>query len=84
MTPAEHAEQRARDYVHDRGWRQEPLSWEEVAALLDVIDDVAEDLFHIDEVTDRIAGVALSKIARRNLAEAFAVSVDDLTPRAAS
>ena len=35
MTPTEQAEQRARDYVRDRGWRQEPLSWEEVAKLLE-------------------------------------------------
>lgn len=34
MTRAEQAEQRARDFVRDRGWRQEPLSWEEVAEVL--------------------------------------------------
>ncbi len=35
QTIAEQALQRAQDYVRDRGWRHEPLTWEEVGALID-------------------------------------------------
>lgn len=80
MTPAERAEQRARDYVRDRGWRHEPLSWEEVAELL----ERGEDWIHLDAIAERIAGVAMSKTARLALAKAFDVEVADLTPRAVS
>lgn len=76
MTPAEHAEQRARDYVRDRAWRQAPLSWEEVAELI----EWGEDYLHIDDVIERIAGVKMSKAARAALADAFGVAPEDLTP----
>lgn len=36
-SPRELALQRAQDYARDRGWRQEPLTWEEVEALVKLI-----------------------------------------------
>jgi len=77
-SPQDIALQRAQDYVRDRGWRQEPLTWEEVKALRDVADRLDDDLFHIDEVIVRIARVKMSKAARAALASEFGVSPEDL------
>ena len=60
MTPAEHAEQRARDYVRDRGWRQEPLSWEEVRALLEALEAAGEFDHDVCDPCDCCAGCRAS------------------------
>ena len=70
--------QRARDYARDRGWRQAPLTWEEVEVLLGVADRLDDDLFHIEDIIYRIARVKMSKTARANLASEFGVSPEDL------
>lgn len=45
-TDEERARQRAEDYVRDRGWRHEPLTWEEVAVLLDGLGRVRVFVSH--------------------------------------
>jgi hypothetical protein len=77
-SPQELALQRAQDYARDRGWRQEPLTWEEVAVLTEVVEQADDEYFHIDDVIDRIARVKMSKTARANLASEFGVSPEDL------
>ena len=48
-SPQDAALQRAQDYARDRGWRQEPLTWEEVEVLVmamnaaDVTTEITSD-----------------------------------------
>ena len=83
MSGEERALQRAEDYVRDRGWRQEPLTWEEVADLLDALDRADEDYVHRENLAIVIAGVAMSKTARRALAKALDLDEAEVTPRPA-
>lgn len=39
-SPEDFTLERARDYARDRGWRTEPLSWEEVAVLVRLVDQL--------------------------------------------
>jgi len=79
-SPQETALERAGDYVRDRGWRHTPLTWEEVEAVLDVVDNVDEDMFHIEDIIYHITQVKMSKAARTGLAQEFGVPPETLTP----
>lgn len=80
-TPAEQARERADAIVRDRGQWSEPLTWEEVAALLEDLDRTDEEYLHWESVCRAVRSVKMSATARRALAEAFGVDIEDVTPR---